>query len=482
MIDDFKKILKNQGLDPKISYVSALSQEAYEKGDGVAYMNGAFIPLSRLRELEKDVFYQSAAPLYSENILLKSIELSITKDKALKDAIPFQIEHWLPYPREEAEVEQIMEKGKAKTAITFFACKKVALKDYLSQALFCNFLYPEPLALLAFYQHGYDQQKPCTLIHVKPESTVCILVSKGKIQAMRALPFSNDELLEKGMGEFKRTVLAFENQSHTTPKLLFTGIKLLSPFESQFQEVEPLPEGSWNEFGHEDAKERALEIGLCLCASNSKLRKVHFRKGESCKHISLERSLPLLKGLAICSSIFGLAILLIFMGIYHREELDARKNWQALQQHLAVLGVRSEHKTKPSSSTELVGAIKKVEQELKKIPTTYPLSPRIPLFSDVLAWLSAHPMLNTKGATPPLRLKSIDYELYKRPDVNKPREPYQVRVKLELLAPNPVLARAFYDSLQNPNPFVNPEHNIRWHLQKGKATVTFVAKDLTTYR
>ena len=69
----------------------------------------------------------------------------------------------------------------------------------------------------------------------------------------------------------------------------------------------------------------------------------------------------------------------------------------------------------------------------------------------------------------------------KRPEKKKMREPYQVKVELELTAATPRYAREFYDSLITPNAIIDPKHEIKWSASREKFRTTFFLKDRTIY-
>ena len=127
-----------------------------------------------------------------------------------------------------------------------------------------------------------------------------------------------------------------------------------------------------------------------------------------------------------------------------------------------------------------------LDKELQSSPDTFPLLPNVPRVSDVLAWLSTHPVLsgkNSPGApvSPPIQIESFNYTMIKRPEQTKKQEKYQVKVEFEFTTSTPKQAREFHDALIAPNDFVDPKGEIKWSSNRGKYRTSFFLKDKTTY-
>jgi len=123
---------------------------------------------------------------------------------------------------------------------------------------------------------------------------------------------------------------------------------------------------------------------------------------------------------------------------------------------------------------------------VQKIPDTFPLLPQTPRVSDVLAWLSIHPQVigdkQGKAAEKArIVLESLHYKMVKRPEQNKEKERYQVKIDLEFSAPIPRYAREFHDSLLTPNDFVDSTEEIKWNVEREKYRTSFFLKDKTVY-
>lgn len=123
-----------------------------------------------------------------------------------------------------------------------------------------------------------------------------------------------------------------------------------------------------------------------------------------------------------------------------------------------------------------------LQKELQTVPDLYPLAPDVPKVGDFLAWLSTHPNIINKDSSPPLiDIESVNYSLFKRPELTKKQEKYQVKVELDFTSLSATAAREFHDALLAPNQFVDPKGEVKWTNNKGRYRASFFLKDRTVY-
>lgn len=136
------------------------------------------------------------------------------------------------------------------------------------------------------------------------------------------------------------------------------------------------------------------------------------------------------------------------------------------------------------SSEEIKSRLDYLEKEIQATPQTYPLLPNVPLVSDVLAWISTHPIfvgVKTNGQAESLQIESFNYVMIKRPEPTKKQEKYQIKVELEFSSPTPKMAREFHDALIAPNEIVDPKGEIKWSSNRDRYRTSFYLKDKTVY-
>jgi len=158
--------------------------------------------------------------------------------------------------------------------------------------------------------------------------------------------------------------------------------------------------------------------------------------------------------------------------------------------------------------TGLDDKLEELDKELSQSKEEMALHPDVPRVSDLFAWLSSHPKVvvvdtsenviavaddeekseeelrqpeDQSKPTKALALESLSYTMVKRPEKGKTNEHYQVRVDLEFSSPSATMAREFHDALLAPNPFVDPKHELKWSVQRGRYRASFFLKDRTKY-
>lgn len=138
------------------------------------------------------------------------------------------------------------------------------------------------------------------------------------------------------------------------------------------------------------------------------------------------------------------------------------------------------------SQSDIVQRLDYLDKELTAKPDLFPLLPNTPKVSDVLAWmtkLSKASDLKEEKETEDngIQLTSFSYKMMKRPEFNKKKEVYQVKVELEFITSSPKNAREFHDALVTPNDFLDSNNEVKWSSERGKYRISFFLKDKTYY-
>ena len=138
------------------------------------------------------------------------------------------------------------------------------------------------------------------------------------------------------------------------------------------------------------------------------------------------------------------------------------------------------------SQNDISSRIDFLEKEIKATPNIYPLFPKTPRVSDVLAWLCDLPLIvgENKEKTiqqPRIQLQSFNYKMVKRPEIGKERERYQVKVEIEFTTSSPRYAREFHAFLLAPNDLIDPKEEVKWTVEKDSYKTSFFLQDRTNY-
>ncbi len=132
----------------------------------------------------------SVTAVDSQNVLVRSTEVKLKKEKDIFSALEYQVEPLLPYPADKAILQaQIIEKKESSSVLTLFAVRKDHLQDHLDQLNFSpEMITCVPYALTAFSELLPASGPPFLILHLGEEEVTCVLVEQGKLLASRAFP------------------------------------------------------------------------------------------------------------------------------------------------------------------------------------------------------------------------------------------------------------------------------------------------------
>ncbi len=449
--------------------------------------------------------------LPSTQILARQLQVPLTKEKDIQATLPFQAEQQLPYPPEEATLDSItLEKTPTQTTLTLFAAKNQHLQEHLESWAHL-YVEPElvtsPAIALTNFANLYMNESPLYLLsHIDDTELTIIYVENNKpiatqscplLPSAKGTPTLDPEHLKR---ELTKLTLALNKQSNEKePTQLFAcgsraaDTNLLHQLFPETSYTLHLPaEDHPLAATKEELINNALAIGAGLTALPTQPLQINFRQNAFAYPNPWKRyKKPIAIYLALCF-IAALSFFAFGQSYIERQEVLLRRDYAEL---LAAIGKDNQELEK-----EIAHKQKQPPLELGRLspeeishrtyhlsktitpPDLFPLHPNVPLASDLLAWLSSHPMImtpSTEGNS--LKLENLNYTMVKRPDQSKKQERYQVKVDLEFTSPTPKLAREFHDSLIAPNPFVDPKNEVKWSSSRGKYRASFFLQDKTQY-
>ncbi|NGX43826.1 MAG: hypothetical protein K940chlam7_02131 [Chlamydiae bacterium] len=407
-----------------------------------------------------------------------------------------------------------------------------------------------PASLATFSAYFSPSNETHVLLHFGFSETTCILVNQGKLLAAQASrigvealidAYAKDVNLPEGDIEEKFSNLDFSKVKESSSPDLFKEISLLrmevtkfiyalakqtkghevseilvtgeggvlqnfaETICSQLQQTLLLPE-KLRGFAKptEQIQKYAIPIGAGLSALPRAKNRVNFRQKDFIyphpwkrikKPMSIYLGLCLLLALALY--VFGqayiankevklkedyLELLALMKKPFYEFEQDFRKKGTLEEQMV----VEEEFTIIKFSQEDIRKRLNLLEKEIATAPESFPLFPNIPRVSDVLAWLSTHPLIvgESKEETienSRIQLKSFSYKMVKRPEQNKKKERYQVKVEIDFTALTPRFAREFHDSLLAPNDIIDPKGDVKWSTERDGYRASFFLKDKTSY-
>lgn len=488
----------------------------------------------------------SITGLSGSDVLVRRIRLKLTKERDIDEAFAFQAEPLLPYPMDMALLDKLTaEKQEGATLITFLATKKEYLQKHLlfwqERGMDPEVVSAESIALNAFANHFCETREPLFVVYIGRNSSLLILLKKGKLLASHAISegwetlyngllqdralkppppqelFSIDftrleslphlnEAAQKLFKAIQWNLIAEtkETKLKETPTLLFTGeggnLAHFSATAAQFlnlhlETVDP-KESSCTAA---ELNTFAIPIGLALSSQPSFETPINFRQGELIYPTPWKRFQKSLYLYAALSLLLALSLYFFGTSYYQYREDDLKRKYLSLLSlaQKPYEGFEKQYEVKyPAgregiipieelTATELGRRLDFLEKEIRSMPDTFALLPNIPRVADVIAWINTHPALKCGEEAPlpcyPFSIDLFNYTLVKRPEQNKKTEKYQVKIDLEFTTTSPRIAREFHDALISPNEFVDPKAEIKWNATKGKYRTSFYLKDKTLY-
>jgi type IV pilus assembly protein PilM len=468
----------------------------------------------------------------TQDILVRPLELKLTKEKDIEAALAFQVEPLLPYPIENGVLDKVLlSKDKEGSKLTVFCIRKDHLSQHLEQwnALKIN---PEvvsaaPQALVLFANRFIENEDPCLILHIGIENSFGVLADQGKLIAAQAIPTGLNALPAPYSETSFASLQNNPEMKSALDELRMTSTRTIYSLAKQFRGkeinhlivtgpgsmIEGFPEALCSQLNktllipkEPNAKELlnyALPLGAALSALPHCQDQVNFRQQEFSYPEPWKRlKQPIMLYFLLC---LGIALSLYIFG----KSSAAHQEGEVRQQYLQLLGMMNKpysqfemefnsktHPNNPSdeipkvqtlSLNEIRQRLNFLEKDLQATPQTFPLQPNVPLVSDVLAWISSHPNFINKQpdgneASAPMQIVSLSYNMVKRPEPTKKQEKYQVKVELEFSSPTPKTAREFHDALIAPNDFVDPKAEIKWNSTRDVYKTSFYLKDKTFYQ
>jgi len=442
------------------------------------------------------------AALPAEEVIQRRLDLALTKEKDIAAVLNFEAEPLLPFPVEEALIDKIiLEKTSEGTKIQLYAAKKEDIKRILESwnvyQLDPEWICPAPLALAAFAHTVNLSTAPCFIVHLAHNrTTTCFLYGKTLLGAATTSSFTRENI--QPQQDLMRILLSLSKQNPDLPPatISFVG-ELANKFNhskaicSALQVKEVLPEGLG--LDQTQLTSYALPIGSALLGLPiyQDIR-INLRKEELAYPAPLKRYMkPIALYLGMCGTL-ALTFALLGKAYIANEQDNLRreyvsllaqtgKTYDAMEEKMATAQVGYIEDPSDLTMEDLTHRLEALDQDIKAAPNLFPLQANTPQASDVLAWLSSHPIV-IGGEEGGLTLESFSYTMVKRPEMKKAAEKYRVKIEIEFASPTPKIAREFHDALLAPNDFVDPKDEIKWSSNRGKYRASFFLKDKTNYR
>lgn len=434
--------------------------------------------------------------LSAKDFLIRPMELKIANRKHIEEAIAFQSEATSHFDLKEVlTVPQLKKKDKETFEALLFTVPRAALRDHLAELedleIDPDAVSTVPTALCHFVRWKFPKLLDALIIDLGSSEWTCAWMEKGELKKTHAISGGIEALLAALLEDRKRILLKKEIEGAAKQidlLLLKPGLnpnltaKLnelrqeLAKVQYSFQrggEKRPIIfTGRTDAFIHLsefliDASENRLpltleeqrfapSLGLALTQMNSQpLQFLHeeFFPRKNWRKMGL-----------YAVSLLAAALLLSGALLYTSfRSIQARKMQMLHSLHLSEEGDAEE------KIDRWISAIEKNNKE-------YPYILQAPKVTEVLSWLSAHPLLEElKREGDPIDVREIKYQLVKFPQIGATKDPYLAKVELEFRFKSAMNARKFHEALREGDPLVDSKLEIGWDaLHEGYRTSFFL--------
>lgn len=466
------------------------------------------LPLS-----QKETFYTATA-LKPQDLLFRTLSLPISDRKKALAALPFQLEGILPYPLEEANIAaSLTQMGKEAFSVSLFAARDHAISSHLEWAQSLQ-IEPDcisctPIAIYRLCHWLFPQENAFTMLHFGETKSCCVISLKDEISLTQTLHFGHEDFLsalakdlpeksideiialaqdsslfvnlsiplvhfnqvkERVQKELERLFCYLESKNATAynPNWIVIGDKYPSFSYSSFFPQNSLTDLKLLSMPANIVHEYAIPIGTALDALAQDKHTVQFLQGKWVPKRHMEKR----KRKAIRLATLCLAAALI-MGL--GGHILLKKKEKALSQQLLNCLPPTMAQNPPQSLEEWKEVLWQWESRLNDQKLPFPFLPTVPKVSDVLAWLSSHPLLSSSegGKKEGIDIKNFRYQLYKHPKLGEAGGIYSAKVDLEMTSATPRLAREFHDALLKGDQIVNAKKEIKWNAQQNTYWASF---------
>jgi len=451
-----------------------------------------------------------------EQVMHKRLKIELINDKEIASALPFQLEPLFPQPVENLIFcwEKIFCSENSST-LMIYAIAKDHLENYINTIKSIGFIpdaiIPSTVALAAFASQA-TRKRSIIVIDISSDQTTCILIKEGKVFSSRTISTGsssfNEAFSENSGGlfltELSKTVLYLQQQpvfNEPINEVLFVGEGVHTPKLKGYilnainlKEVKAFIPTTGDT--QKAVENYAASIGLTLAENTETTINLIKDSVSSCHSLRFVKKAAY--KLLLASFLLTFSCFLASNSIQNKEERKLKKAYSKL---LSTAGYTVEtfereyskettQKIRPFllktlSFKQLRSRISILCKQNTPATVNFPLFPNVPRVSDTLAWLCEY-QKNTlspgsEGYIHPININQIKYVMLSRPQKEKSREKYRVKLDVEFTVDSPRTAREFHDALLEKNAFVDAKQGVKWSSQNGHYHASLYLNDKTKY-
>lgn len=439
---------------------------------------------------KKDLYFISS--IKTPDLLIKDIKIPFKKNKAVFQALPFQLESSLPYAINDAICQVQSKKTKEATLIKSFVITKKTLIKHLEELspIQPHFVSSEPSCLFRVSKYLTNEESLLS-IHLKERECIFCASLNNEIIAATNICFGYRDFFDKASLDLKNaseedvkiflsnldlTFITQENFPHFYPfvelfkkdcdraiyfllnkkgarqieKIFFSGsFDLLNSFSSHVENVLDFPlKVIQKDFADKEAAIRAfaLSSGACLDILDEK-KGLEFRGKENINNQLLEKLKKKILWTSISLVCFCLAV--YFCGSYllfQKEKL--------LENKLVAFSSKYAHQ-QPTVARKIKSGDLHFFQKLKLAKKTFSINQKTVKFYDEqpLLSLAMHEISSISDLLPDLSIEEFKFVLQDFPGINHPTNDYKIHMTLRILSESKADIDNFCDKLKKIQTF-----------------------------
>lgn len=436
--------------------------------------------------------------LSAKDFLIRSMDAKIPGGRHIEEALTFQAEALSHFKPEEILTLPVVDKGRQEALV--FTVLRERFKEHLNTLkelkMDPDAVSTVPSALCHFVRWKFPELKEAFIVDLGSNEITCASLENGELKKSHAIGKGVEGLLNALYEDRKRTLLKKETEGTAKQiDLLLLKAGLNPHLSSELNEIRQELARIYYSFNR-DAQKPILFTGRVDAF-------IHFREYLfDCSEGEWTLS-PEEQKFAVSIGL-GLEQTAPHPLQLRRGEFFPQKNWARMGLYallllgsslllsgaLLALGTHSQNASKErmleslqTTSIQQFFADGRMEEEIDKwiaaIETNtqeYPYILQAPKATEVLAWLSSHPLLKElKEEGDPIDLKEFKYQLVSFPTLHSDKERFSAKVELEFNFKSLMNARKFHEALREGDDWVDPKLEVSWDaLNQGYRTSFFM--------
>ncbi len=433
--------------------------------------------------------------LSAKDFFIRHIQMKMANHKHVREALAFQTEATSHFnPQDILTVPFLVRKDKETIDATLTHAPRHLIRAHLEECAKIgadpDLIHTTSSALCLFAIWKFPAVTDALIVDLGSNEWTCVLMENSKLKKSHSIPGGNESLLSALLKDRKKVLLPKEvegaaklldllllkapltpNLTHQLQALKQELYKTQKSFQKEGPPIPLIVTGETDAFIHlneflfeslphskvlfAEEQKYATAIGLALAQTRSdsiQLRQDEFFPQKNWRKLGL-----------FATTLFAIA--LFFSGV------------------LLFSGIQSIHSKKQALLTSILPSLQRgglkgsIDQWIATIEANnkeYPYIPQAPTVTEVLTWLSSHPLLQQVAQEgDPIDILDIHYQMVKCPKVERTKEPYLAKVAIEFRFKNAMNARKLHETIREGDPKIDTKSEITWDVLHDSYRISF---------